>query len=525
MKPLFSTDPIRKTLSRASRAPGHYQRYALSLGIIVLITAGAVLVRDLIVPTNLVMPYLLGVVSIAVLWGRGPAIFASVLGVIAFDFFLVPPYLTFVVEDTEYVITFLALFTVGVFISGLTAQLKDRMVAAREGEARVTALYRLSHDLAAAYSLPDVLETIGANIRMTLGMEVKIHLLASPGDGPDGPRFDVFPRQDTGNGGPLDEAVVAAFRSGRPAGAGTQAIPESATVNLPLVTNRGTIGVLSISGPHPAENGQDEHLQSLEAFANLSALAIERVYLNREAAQAQLLIAKGELQATLLNSISHDFRTPLVTITGTLSSLDTGIDLLDRHSQQSLVRHALAESEKLNRLVSNLLNINRLESGALQLQLEPVDLQDLIGATLEAMKNRIDREIVISLPENLPLVEADFVLVQQALINLLENALKYSPAAAAVELAAAAEGERVYLTVSDHGPGIPADEIPHIFKKFYRVNSGPQPGGTGMGLAIVQGVMDAHAGVVDVCPGEEGGMIFRLGLRRFTMDREVAGAG
>lgn len=510
-------EPISKNQHLDSTFPSLLQRssflspYLYSLCIIVLITGIGLLIRNMITPTNLVMPYLLGVVSIAVFWGRGPAIFASVLGVFAFDIFLVPPYLTLVVEDTEYVITFLTLFLVGILISNLTARIKEQMIEAKERESRVTSLYHLSQALAVAHSLPDALNAIVNNMRNTLGRDVWIYLSNRSDQGSRIIGFDVFPSDGDGVT-QVNDAVLFAFRSGTPSGFGTDSFSKADTINFPLLTNSGTLGVISISTTGLDRNLDNDQLQVYEAFANLSALAIERIFLDETASQSQLLKAKEELQSALLNSVSHDFRTPLVTITGTLSSLDSEIHLLDKNSQQGLVRQALDEAEKLNRLVSNLLNMSRLESGALQLQLEPVDLQDLIGTTLEHMKSRIDRQITIEVPPSIPLISADFVLMQQVLMNLIENAIKYSPDESPVDIRVHIHREWVYLEVADHGPGIDKNEIPNIFEKFYRVKKQTQKGGTGLGLAIVKGIIDAHEAKIKVFPRDGGGMVFQIGF-------------
>jgi two-component system sensor histidine kinase KdpD len=268
--------------------------------------------------------------------------------------------------------------------------------------------------------------------------------------------------------------------------------------------------VISIAGGGVEQSSASDRLQVYEAFANLSALAIERVYLNKEASQAQLLKAKEELQSAILNSISHDFRTPLVTITGTLSSLDSEIDMLDTNAQKNLVQQALTEAEKLNRLVGNLLNISRLESGAVHLQLEPVDLQDLIGATLEQMKHRAGRQINIRIPDDLPLISADYVLLQQALMNVIENAIKYSPENTPVDIEVHIERKSVSIGIADRGPGIEEKEISRVFNKFYRINNNPEVGGTGLGLAIVKGIIDAHEASIEVFRREGGGMVFQI---------------
>jgi two-component system sensor histidine kinase KdpD len=224
------------------------------------------------------------------------------------------------------------------------------------------------------------------------------------------------------------------------------------------------------------------------------------------------LKAKDEFQAALLNSVSHDFRTPLVTITGTLSSLDDEIHQLDKGTQQKLVRDALGEAEKLNRLVSNLLNMSRLESGAISLQLGTVDVQDLIGATLKQMKNRFDCPISIHIPDEPPMISADFVLIEQALMNILDNAVKYSPEDSSIDILVCQENEWVYIDVVDRGFGIPESELPFIFNKFYRVADETRPGGTGLGLAIAKGIMDAHGAELCAILRKGGGMIFRMGF-------------
>ena len=469
------------------------------------------------------MPYLLGVVSIAIAFGRGPAVFASVMGVFAFDIFLVPPYLTLVVDDTEYIITFLALFLVSVVISNLTYQVKEQAVQAKERELRVTSLYTLSHDLTGAYSIEVVVQSILDNISSTLKHDLWLFLVDGNKENVNSQSFEVKATAGTAIRD-VDEAILYTYTTGEPSGPGMKSHFQAQTINLPLSTNTGRVGVISIAANSPDGKVTPEKLQLLEAYANLSALALERIFLNKQASQAQLLKEKEQLQSALLNSVSHDFRTPLATITGTLSTLDAEIELLDKETQRTLTRNAWSEAEKLNRLVGNLLNMSRLESGALNLQLEPVDVQDLIGATLEQMKSRLTHPVNIELPDELPLFEADFVLVEQAMLNLLDNAIKYSPEGAPIGISVHLSDEYLFIDVQDHGPGIPAQEIPHIFEKFYRVQQMPNPGGVGLGLAIAKGILDAHQATLEAIPGDSGGMVFRIGfpcLEITTQEREA----
>jgi two-component system sensor histidine kinase KdpD len=485
--------------------------YLASFAIVVIITAFGLLIRDWITPTNLVMPYLLGVVSIAIVFGRGPAVFASVMGVIAFDIFMVPPYLTLVVDDTEYIITFLALFLVGVVISNLTYQVKEQAVQAKEREARVTSLYTLSHDLTGAYSIEDVVQAILDNISSILKHDLWLFLVDGNEENTNPNSFEVKATTGAANR-EVDEAILFTYSTGEPSGPGMNSHSQAQTINLPLSTNIGRVGVISIAEEGPEGKVTPEKLKLLEAFANLSALALERIILNKQASQAQLLMEKEQLQSALLNSISHDFRTPLATITGTLSTLASEVELLDKETQHALTRNAWSEAEKLNRLVSNLLNMSRLESGALRLQLGPVDVQDLIGATLEQMKERVKNPINICIPNDLPLISADFVLVEQAMMNLLDNAIKYSPEESPIDISVYLSDAWLYIDIEDRGPGIPVNELPHIFEKFYRVKQPSRPGGIGLGLAIVKGILDAHQAALSAIPRESGGMIFRMGF-------------
>ncbi|MBN1303475.1 MAG: DUF4118 domain-containing protein [Anaerolineales bacterium] len=482
--------------------------YGLSFIVVVIITAMGFFIRDWITPTNLVMPYLLGVVTIAVILGRGPAVFASVLGVIAFDVFLVPPYLTLVVDDTEYIITFLSLFFVSIVISNLTSRVKEQVTRVEEREARVVSLNKLSHDLTGAYSIDAVTRSILENVHSILKQHVWLYLVENIGD----TSLKIRSSPDDIDKNNID-AILYTYTSREPSGPGTSVYPNSKTLNLPLSINTGCVGVISIDVQGLENKVPPEKIQLLEAFSNVSALAIERIALNKQASQTQLLKEKELIQSALLNSISHDFRTPLATITGTLSTLNTESDLLDRETISTLTQNAWSEAEKLNHMVSNLLNMSRLESGGLKLQLEPVDIQDLIGVVLEQMNNRDNNPIKIDLPGDIPLFSADFVLVEQAMLNLMDNAIKYSPDGSPVEISVHLSDGWLYIDIRNSGPEIPVDELPYIFKKFYRVNNSPTPSGLGLGLAIAKGILDAHQATLEAIPHDNGGMIFRMGFQ------------
>jgi two-component system sensor histidine kinase KdpD len=233
----------------------------------------------------------------------------------------------------------------------------------------------------------------------------------------------------------------------------------------------------------------------LDAFASQAALAIERAQLAEQARQAEVLQATEKLQTALLNSISHDLRTPLVSITGALSSLQEDDVELDEATRRSLVENAREEAERLNRLVGNLLDMTRIEAGALKVAREPCDVQDVIGTALESLDDWLrSRPLTVDVPSDLPLVPMDFVLMAQVLVNLLDNALKYSPPGTPIEVHAYMDGSEAHIQVADRGVGIPPDDLERVFDKFYRVQQPGQVTGTGLGLSICRGIVEAHGG-------------------------------
>jgi two-component system sensor histidine kinase KdpD len=271
--------------------------------------------------------------------------------------------------------------------------------------------------------------------------------------------------------------------------------------------------VLGVRLIEPAGRFTPERQRLLEAFANQAAQAVERVQLAREAAQTQLLRETEKLQTTLLNSISHDLRTPLASITGALSSLRDDAAFLDEAAQTLLINTALEQAARLNILLGNLLEMTRLEAGAMKVRLEPCDVQDLIGVALAGLGDRLEgRAIEVDIPPDLPLVPLDFVLMVQVLVNLLDNALKYSPLDQPVSLRTYLAGDQLRLEVLDRGPGVAAPELEPIFNKFYRGAQSKGVGGTGLGLSISKGIVEAHQGCIWAERRPGGGLMISLAL-------------
>jgi two-component system, OmpR family, sensor histidine kinase KdpD len=493
--------------------PGAWQphrplgRYLLSLGLVALSTVIGVIVRGDLEPTNLVMLYMASVVISAIYLGRGPSLLAAVAGVLAFDFFLVPPYLTLAVSDTQYIVTFVALLIVSLVISSLTAQGREQAEAAMRRESQTSSLYNLGRDLTSATDLNDVLQIIISNIGQAFGREVAIFL-------PENGHLRLFSSSPNYQPDENELAVATwAYEYDQPAGRGTDTLPAASIRCQPLRTANGLVGVLGIRPRDAGHFLTSEQRQTLAAFTNQAALAIERAALAEQAQNAELLQATEKLQTALLNSISHDLRTPLVSITGALTSLDEQSDSLNEDNRRSLVLTAREEADRLNRLVGNLLSMTRIESGAIKLHLEPGDIQDVIGTALEQLGKRLTKHPVqVNVPIDYPLVLMDFTLIVQVLVNVLENAVKYSSENSLIEISADLLDDKARIQIADHGVGIPSEDLTRVFDKFYRVQRPESVSGTGLGLSISKGIVDIHHGRIYARAREEGGTVVTIEL-------------
>ena len=484
-----------------------FWRYGLAVLMVVITTLIGYIIHTSLEPVNLVMLYLVGTVAAAVYLGRGPALLTSILGVLAFDYFLVPPYLTFAVSDTQYFITFIGLFLVSLVVSSLAARTQEQAEAAIQREAHTSALYTLGRDLTSATDLQQVAEIVISHISQVFGRDAVIFL-------PDNGKLRMF--ASTAEYLPdTNEMAVAtwSFEHDQPAGVGTDTLPAASLLCQPLRTGHGQIGVLGI---HPKDGRKfltPDQRQTFYAFANQAALAVERASLAEQARQAELLQATEKLQTALLNSISHDLRTPLVSITGALSSLREESLNINQEDRNSLLETAYGEAERLNRLVGNLLNMTRLEANAIHLRLEPCDIQDAIGAALDQLEERLGKTPVkVTIPEDLPLVSLDFGLFGQVLANVIDNAIKYSPKDTQIDIDVTQSENEIDILIGDRGIGIPEEDLEKIFDKFYRVSRPESVNGTGLGLAICKGIIEAHGGQIRADNREGGGSVITIML-------------
>ena len=482
-------------------------RYLLAIALVVLATVLGLLIRGNLEPTNLVMLYLLATVISAAFLGRGPSLLTAIAGVLAFDFFLVPPYLTFAVSDTQYVITFVTFFIVSFVISSLTVRVREQAEASISREKQTSALYDLSRDLTSATDLQQVANIIISQISQGFGREVAIFLPENNQSVYSQARQIIIPMKMNW------QLPPGRIEHNQPAGRGTDTLPAASLRCHPLKSAKGIVGVLGI---HPKDKTNfltSEQRQTLAAFTNQAALAIERASLAEQAQQAELLQATEKLQTALLNSISHDLRTPLVSITGALTSLDEQSDSLNEEYRKSFIVTAREEADRLNRLVGNLLSMTRIESGAIKLRLEPGDLQDAIGTALEQLGKRIsNHKVQVSVPADFPLVPMDFTLIVQVLVNVLENAVKYSSKASLIEVSADLLDDKARLQIADRGVGIPSEDLSRIFDKFYRVQRPESVSGTGLGLSISKGIVEIHNGQIYARVRDGGGTIIIMEL-------------
>lgn len=462
--------------------------------------------------TNILMLYLLGVLWVATRRGRGPAILASLLGVAAFDFCFVPPYLTFAVADTQYLVTFAVMLLTALTISTLTDRVRRQAEFARQRERRTAALFELSRRLAASHSLDDILEaTLG---QVGAGFEGDLAIM-TPATG----RPNLFTRAMRGE--PLvddaKEASVAqwAFENGRLAGVGTGTLPAAQGLYLPLVASRGIVGVLAIR-PAPTTHLRElEQLRLLESFANQAALAIERANLAAEARDAWERVEAEFMRNTLLSSVSHDLRTPLAAITGAASSLIQDETALPSTARRELAETIVGQSERMERIINNLLDMTRLESGGLTVKKEWQPLHEVVGAALHHLSSRlIGREVRTDLPRDLPMIPLDAVAIEQVITNLFDNAIEYAPAGQPIEITARSDAGHVAVTVADHGPGLPSGAEQRVFEKFFRAHGNGSAGrrGIGLGLAICKGLVEAHGGTIAAANRPGGGATFTFML-------------
>lgn len=473
---------------RASEGQGWLAVLA-GLTLVVLLTIVGFWTQPIINGSNLAVLYTLAVVVTALRWGRRAAIISAFGSALLFDHFFAPPLRSFGFSDISYLVTFIGLLTMGVLVSMLTLTAREEAEAARRKEAHTFELYSLTKSLVAESDLDRILDAIEHHIQETFRTPIIIWM---PGKGGLAALFR-SPDLSTDAG----EAAAArwVFENGEEAGWSAARFSDSTFYYLPLKTWKGVVGVLGIQADCSKKQLPSEEAHLLYTFANQAALAITRAVLAREAQRTEVLQETDKLQKALLNSISHNLRSPLASVTGALNSLLVDGTLLDISTQREMLKAAQDEARRLDRLLQNLLDMTRLEGGVVHVKAEPCDVQDVVGSALAQLGDAArERLIIVNIPSNLPLVPMDFVLIVQVLVNLLDNALKYSAVELPVEVGAMLKGDQLQIRVADRGPGIPEQYLERVFEKFFRGAPTTAAGGSGLGLSICRGFVDAHHG-------------------------------
>lgn len=505
-----ATQPPRRRAESAVTST--YRSYLSAAAIVAVCALVAAPLSRYLAPTNVVMVFLAGVVATALTLGRGPTMLASLAGVAVFDYFFVPPYGTFVVDDAEYLFTFVAMLATGLIVSELTTRVRAQTDASRRRERRTAALLALSRELSVVSTREEVAQVARRIIHAAL--DVDVWIIAPTTDGSlasADPAHDAAPP-------PKDEGVVKwVFDHRRSAGHGTDTLPGGEGTYLPLLATGGIVGVLG-ARPQVGDTRNETspldttQMQLLEAFAGQVAGALERCALVVQAERVRLQMETERLRNSLLSTVSHDLRTPMATITGAAGLLVDGGDRIGDVARLELARSIRDEADRLNRLVANLLDLTRLEAGAikLDLQLQPID--DVIGVVLRRMERElVNHPIEVHVPDDLPPVAIDALLIQQVLVNLLDNAAKFSPPDAPIELSVAMEGSVPVVSVADHGPGLVPGTEWKVFEKFFRAEGQSQTG-SGIGLAICRGIVELHGGTIVAENRAGGGAVFRFTL-------------
>ncbi|WP_175683505.1 sensor histidine kinase [Burkholderia cenocepacia] len=490
------------------RSPPRHYAYAAAICAAITVVASVVSGRlDL---TNLVMLYLLGVVFSAVRLGRGPGVLQSFLSVAAFDFFFVPPRMSFSVSDTQYLLTFFGMLLTSLVISHLTSTLTRQASVAQRRERRTGAIYAMARELGAALTTEQIVEIGSRHVGEVFRARVAFLLP----DSADQVRQKIEEPDAavTLTGAELDSDVGQwVYDQQKPAGRGTDTLPATAALYLPLKAPMRTRGVLAVASREPRELEVPEQQRMLDAFAAQIALALERVHYVEIARDALVNMESERLRNSLLSAISHDLRTPLTTIVGFSSMLANGRAAAQAGDAAAAARLAPREGElvdaihdealRMTGIVTNLLDMARLQAGSLQLKRQWSLLEETVGAALAACRRVLARHPArVALPADLPLLQMDAVLMERLFTNLFENAAKYTPPDTSLDIGAERVTEDgqpfIRVHVDDHGPGLPAGMETRIFDKFTRGEKESATPGIGLGLAICRAIVEAHGGKI-----------------------------
>jgi two-component system sensor histidine kinase KdpD len=456
--------------------------------------------------SNIVAIFILTVVLIAVRFGRGAAALAAVLSVCSFDFFFVPPRFSFAVSDVQYILTFIIMLAVGLITGQLTAGLRFQARVAGHREERAGSLYEIARDLSGAVQIDQVVRISDASIERTFRASAALLLPNAAGQlAMTSSRTDTALNVDIG-------VAQWAFDKGQPAGFGTDTLPGSEFLYIPLRAPTRARGVLAVKARNRRLLRIPEQRQLLDTFAALIAIALERVHYVEVAQDALVRMESERLRNSLLAALSHDLRTPLTVLVGLAESLTLTKPPLSPAQFES-AEAIQDEARRMSTLVSNLLDMARIESGEVKLNLQWQPLEEVVGSALNATQGMLKQHVVeVHIPRDLPLVRIDALLIERVLVNLLENASKYTPPGSRITLAAEVIADQLSVSVSDNGPGLPAGREEAVFQKFTRGERESATPGVGLGLAICRAIVESHQGRIVATHRPGGGARFSFTL-------------
>jgi len=507
----IETVPVRSTPRHHSPRPrgtlrqSSFPQYALAVGVVAGVTLASFVFTPFIGAHATALVFLLAVVLLALIVEQGPALLAAALSALSWDYFILPPVFAFRVQHFEDAMLLTMYFVVALVLGQLTARVRAQQAAERVREDRATALYLLTRELGQAANMEQLIEKIVRHLESAFHAHAAF--LVSTGE-------DTFRARGTPDfplAGPDREALVWAAQNGQPGGRFTENVNQAEGMYFPIPCSERPRPILGLK-LHQAQGFSVHQRNLLEAFSQQIALALDRNRLNQVAEKARVLAESERLSKTLLDSMSHEMRTPIAAIRSAAGNLMAMSEPSFSPFQQQMIAEIEEATERLNRLVGNVLEASRLESGNVRPRLNECDVAELVHVAVAETEKQLGRhKLTVELPRSLPLVRMDFVLMQQVLTNLLLNAALHTPPGTRIEFRAKVENGTLLLIVADTGPGIAPESLPRVFEKFHRAPNAPT-GGTGLGLSLVKGFVEAQGGSVTAENRTGGGAMFTVRL-------------
>ena len=506
-KPLPLTAPRRESTlgRRRTLAASGFPQYAMAVAVVALVTLGGLVFTPIVGAHATALVFLLAVVFVALVVDRGPTLLAAALSALSWDFFFLPPLYAFRIRHFEDAMLFAMYFVVALVLGQLTARIRAQEAAERRRQEHATALFLLARELGQAAGPDELAQKIVRHTEAVFSVPVAFVLVESDGN------FTVHPASTHAIPETDRETVLWVLQNRQIAGRGAKDFSEAAGLYVPITDAAKVTAVL---GLHVVEQVgfSVQQLNLLSAFSDQISLALARQRLNEISEKARLLAESERLSKTLLDSMSHEMRTPIAAIRAAANNLAEATPQAGSQLHQDMVGEIEQATERLDRLVGNVLEASRLESGSIRPRTNECDVAELIHvAVADTEQQLVAHKLTVHVPADLPIVRLDFVLVQQVLTNLLSNAAIHTPPGTRIELTAAVKNNRLIFTVADNGPGVPVGALERIFDKFYRGANAPT-GGTGLGLSLVKGFVEAHHGTVNAQNRAGGGALFTVSL-------------